>query len=373
MPTSTDLDTFFSLQGIWGKVRSDILSHLIVGAAVVFLFDITFPTLIPSDITMELIFTNPTFIALKESGFIVYFLPVLFALLFAYGLVIHSLGRLLINIQTVLFPPTFDTRGLVYSLPDSTIETIIRSMGTAHIRHNQIAARATELLARYQNLNKRDFDSFATSIKELGQNSLIYHGNLSVFFVVWITLPFVLSDENLWWQKNEDQHLPVVLFLFVCCLWSRWRAMIWYRQLLPQAYTFVAQMILQDDQMKTVLEQTEGSLEEIRDKIRQMRDEDQTPVHPPSLFLYCRAKLSNLRFLRRKRRSKLGWPFPKLYRKGEALNRTARDNRSQQYDNDWLRAYYAYRYYLLHNWLRRLPKLIWAICMMIIKGSIRVG
>lgn len=369
MPTSTDFETLFSLQGIWVKIRSDILSHLIVGVVIFVLFDISFPKLFASDLTATLLVTDETFIALKESGLIVYLPLLMIGLLFVYGLIIHSLGRFLVSIQTVLFPPKFDSRQIVYSLSDSTIEAIIRSMGTVHCRHDRIIERATNLLLKYRNLNGSEFKSFFTSLKEQSQNSLVQYGNLSVFLVLWILLPFVLPDENSWWKQNQNQHLPVALFLLFYCLWSRWRATIYYRQTIPRVYSFVALMIQQDDHMKTAFQQTEDSLEEIRNSIREMREEGLPPSRPPSIFLYCREKLRNIELLRRQPRSKIGWPLPQVYRKGAELDRISRNDGIQEYDNEWLLAYCAYCYYLIHNWFTRLPKLIWALCKFIVSGD----
>ncbi len=365
----TDLSkTFYALQDTWSKVRADVISHGVVGVVLFALLGVSLPNVASFSIEPEQILKDSRFLLLKDTGllFLLTLMPV--GVIFIYGLLLRAVGGWLVSLQMILFSPRAESWMTSELVSDSAIETIALTLNREEFTLSDISQRLNDLTLKYLAQEKTAFDTFKQSIQQSGQNTSVYLGNSSAFFLMWVMLFVALPDDHPWLIANRAHFFPGAIFLLAFIVWARIR-LTRLMGFFPQIQiAFVAQMVRTDSELKPIVDQARQSFPGVWERVAEIREEERNRSQRPSLLVFLRAQLG----IGREEKTGIGdrpngRPFTKIFEIGARFSWDTEQN--QEYNASWIVRYMAYCYYRFHKGVTRSLRSLWRLILYFITGA----
>jgi len=365
----TDLSkNFYTLQDTWSKMRADVISHGVVGVVLFAFLGVSFPHVAFFSIEPAKILDDSRFLLLKDTGlfFLLTLIPV--GMIFIYGLVLRAVGAWLVSLQMILFSPRAESWMTSELVSDSAIETIALTLNREDFTLSDISQRLNDLTLKYMAQEKTAFDNFKKSIEQSGQNTSVYLGNSSVFFLMWTVLFVILPDDHPWLIANRTHFFPGAIFLLAFIVWARIR-LTRFMGFFPQIQiAFVAQMARTDSELKPVIDKARESFPGAWERVAEIRAEERKRSQRPSLLAFLRARLGiGLKEKTEIGDRRRGRPFTKIFEIGARFSWDTQQN--QEYNASWIARYMAYCYYRFHQSLTRSLKSLWRLILYFITGA----
>ena len=358
-----------ALQDSWSKIRADVLSHLIIGSALLFLFDVTLPDHFLLDLRSD-DFSKKQFLAFMERSELVPLMSVLAVfMVFIYGLLLRFLGKYSVLLHVALCPPKIDSLLPLHPKYVSALSFIATTMNTTEFSSLHFISFYNELLTKYSSLESKEYKKFMKSMENLQHGSSILLGNTSIFLVIWIALFLFLPTDSNWRADNSENFVAVLLFLLVTVLWARLRLYRAIREIPVLSISFVAMMVRKDPDFEHLSGLDASYRSKVRKRIEFLQSEKQNSDRRPSFMNFVKSRFVHhlKKYAIPKVHLDLGWPLCEVYKTGMKFSFDSEQN--QCYNGLWLKKYFAYCYYESHSSLLRIFWISWKGVLFLIRGA----
>jgi len=133
---------------------------------------------------------------------------------------------------------------------------------------------------------------------------------------------------------------------------------------------YVSAALRADPDVAPLLDATDEERNDVRQRLQELiRAEREREDRRPSLRRFLAHQLDLSRATKKSSEfgPDRGFPFRALYERGERFSWGIDED--EYFDTDWLKGYFAYRYYRLHKRLTTLGRALWLLIRQVVTGA----
>lgn len=360
-------DLYGSAQSTWAKSQAHVFSHIVLVIVLFLVCGVTVPEIQVPKIGAAQIADNAWFKLAKDTGIIYVCLVIPIVLAAAYGGLLRIVGQWLTALLALLRPP--NTRLIEPRIVNvSVLEPLALVLEKRDFEIHDLVNESGTLAMRYQSKKSEQWEQYQRGLSNLTKNSSIYLGDFLVFLVGWV-LVFHFFPQWTWVHQNRSKYWPVLVILFALS-WFVWFRVSRVLAIMPSLFlVYVSALVRTDPDMAARLEPSEDTRTAVYERLEKLlRDEQVRNNQVPSLHKYLAHRLGMGNSSRIGTSDEFrGWPLHSVYVTGRRF--AWDDKQVSNYDDEWLKRYWAYLYFKIYDRIEIIGKLIFSLIRRIVTGT----